>query len=120
MDHGRDTRGALSRAGLQHGGLVVKATRVGLVSVAGMLLGALAAVVGPLSVEPARPGVTCERGTRGCGALDVEEKVPQAAGLESRHPCDWVETCQFPCGREGGECCHAEWNCPPDANLPRC
>jgi hypothetical protein len=98
----------------------VKATMVGLVAVAGMLLGAPVAMVGSPSMEPTRPGVTCEPGARDCGALTVEEPVQQSAGLESRHPCDWVETCQLPCGREGGECCHAEWNCPPDANLPRC
>ncbi|MFY0562865.1 hypothetical protein ACN28E_03390 [Archangium lansingense] len=99
----------------------MKTTMVGLVAVAGMLLGVPAAVVGTASSEPEKPGVTCEPGTRKCGAPErLEETVPQATGLESRHPCDWVETCQLPCGREGGECCHAEWNCPPDANLPRC
>mgnify|MGYP007020570472 CR=1 FL=1 len=91
-----------------------------LVAAAGMLLGAPVAMVGSLSMEPARPGVTCEPGARDCGVLKEEEPVPRSVGLESSHPCDWVETCQLPCGREGGECCHAEWNCPPDANLPRC
>lgn len=93
---------------------------VGLVTVAGMLLGAPVAMVGSLSTEAARPGVACEPGTGECGPVKPEEPAPQSAGLESSHPCDWVETCQLPCGREGGECCHAEWNCPPDANLPRC
>ncbi|WP_143195691.1 hypothetical protein [Archangium sp. Cb G35] len=96
----------------------MKATMV--VAVAGLLLGVPVGVVGSVSTEPPPPGVTCEPGTRDCGALEAEETVPQSVGLESRHPCDWVETCQLPCGREGGECCHAEWNCPPDANLPRC
>ena len=91
---------------------------VGLAAVAGMLLGAQVAV-GSVSTQHARPGMGCEPGAKDCGAVEVEE-APQAVGLESRHPCDWVETCQLPCGREGGECCHAEWNCPPDANLPRC
>lgn len=93
---------------------------VSLVAVAGMLLAAPMAMVGSLSTEAAPPGVACEPGARDCGPVKVEETAPQAAGLESRHPCDWVETCQLPCGREGGECCQAEWNCPPDANLPRC
>ncbi|HEX5745157.1 MAG TPA: hypothetical protein VFZ09_02875 [Archangium sp.] len=98
----------------------MKAMRVCVVAVAGMLLGLPLGVVGSVSTEPVPPGVTCEPGTRDCGARQGEETVPQSAGLESQHPCDWVETCQLPCGREGGECCHAEWNCPPDANLPRC
>ncbi|MCY1073148.1 hypothetical protein [Archangium lansingense] len=91
---------------------------VGLVTLAGMLLGAVTAVE-TRSGEHGQPGVRCELGVGDCAAVE-EETAPQAVGLESRHPCDWVETCQLPCGREGGECCHAEWNCPPDANLPRC
>jgi hypothetical protein len=90
--------------------------------VAGMLTGAPVGGVASLSSEQARPGARCEPGARECGAPErplLDEVLPQASGSE-HHPCDWVETCQLPCGREGGECCHAEWNCPPDANLPRC
>lgn len=89
-------------------------------AVAGMLLGLPVAVVGSVSTESAPAGVRCEQGTGDCGELELQEPAPQATGLESHHPCDWVETCQLPCGREGGQCCHAEWNCPPDAKLPRC
>jgi hypothetical protein len=100
--------------------VVVKATMVILV-VAGMLTGAPVGVVASLSSEQARPGARCEPGATGCGAPErhLDEATPQASGSD-HHPCDWVETCQLPCAREGGECCHAEWNCPPDATLPRC
>ncbi len=90
-----------------------------LVAVAGIFTGALAAV-GVGFTEQARPELACEPNSEGCEAPErrLEEAAPHAAGPE-HHPCDWVETCQLPCGREG-ECCHAEWNCPPDMNLPRC
>ncbi|HYO57821.1 hypothetical protein [Archangium sp.] len=99
----------------------MKATMVCLVTVAGILTGAPAGVWVSLSIEQTRPEMTCEPGSEDCEAPErrLEETAPHAAGPE-HHPCDWVETCQLPCGREGGECCHAEWNCPPDANLPRC
>ncbi|QRK10671.1 hypothetical protein JQX13_11675 [Archangium violaceum] len=99
----------------------MNATRICLLVVAGMLTGAPVGVVGALTPEQLRPGVTrCEPGTRDCGApRHGDETTPRASSTEN-HPCDWVETCQVPCGSEGGDCCHAEWNCPPDANLPRC
>ncbi len=60
--------------------------------------------------------VRCGPGMAGCGGQEPREE----ARVE-RHPCDWVETCRLPCEREGGACCHAEWDCPPpEANVPRC
>ncbi len=98
----------------------MKATRVCLAIVVGLLTGAQLAGVGELSNGPPRAGMTCEPGARNCEAPErLGETVPRTTSAEN-HPCDWVETCLVPCGREGGECCHAEWNCPPDANLPRC
>jgi len=91
-----------------------------LAAVAGLLSG-VAVVREPrsLATRPPGPAVTCEPGTRGCET--PEQRVDETPSLApDNHPCDWVETCQLPCGREGGDCCHAEWECPPDANLPRC
>lgn len=89
--------------------------------VAGMLTGAPVGVVASLSTDKAPLAARCEPGARDCGTPErhLDEAAPPVSGSE-QHPCDWVETCQLPCGREGGECCHAEWNCPPDATLPRC
>ncbi|WP_434385590.1 hypothetical protein [Melittangium boletus] len=75
--------------------------RLYLLALAGFVTGATAA---PTPPEP--PPTPAAR-----------DAAPQTAG---QHPCDWVETCQLPCGGDGLECCHAEWNCPPDARSPRC
>jgi hypothetical protein len=91
-----------------------------LVAVAGILTGAPAAVVVAHSAGQARAAMSCEPGSPGCEAPPQRLDKPPSATAPEHHPCDWVETCQLPCGREGGECCHAEWECPPDANLPRC
>ncbi len=101
------------------GGRVVKATIFSLTAVASLLTSAPHVALLALSAETSGPAVTCEPGTRGCG---VSERRPEETPSvrQDNHPCDWVETCQLPCGREGGDCCHAEWSCPPDANLPRC
>ena len=71
------------------------ARRWGVTAVVGMLMGALVGVATP-PPEPVR-------------AAQVQQ-----------HPCDWVETCQYPCGGEADNCCQGEWNCPPDLTLPRC
>ncbi|QRN96975.1 hypothetical protein JRI60_49790 [Archangium violaceum] len=85
---------------------------------ASLLTGAPAAVVA-MSTRRPPPAVTCEPGASNCTTPEGQMDESSSPTSE-RHPCDWVETCQLPCGREGGECCHAEWSCPPDANLPRC
>jgi hypothetical protein len=90
------------------------ALRLGLVALVGILLGA------PVGV--AWPGrAPCASGARECPAPKPADEAPGAREARAgQHPCDWVETCQLPCGGEGGDCCHAEWDCPPDATLPRC
>lgn len=85
---------------------------------AGILARAPTGVQGHASAGP-RSTQVCEPGSQGCPAAEsrMEDTTPAAP---EHHPCDWVETCQLPCTREGGQCCHAEWSCPPDVNLPRC
>ena len=98
----------------------MKATMVCLAAVAGLLTSAPVREPRSLSARPLpEPAVTCEPGTPGCAAPQQRVDEPPVLSPEN-HPCDWVETCQLPCGREGGDCCHAEWECPPDANMPRC
>ncbi len=97
----------------------MKATIFALTAIASLLTSAPDSELLALSSETSERAVTCEPGTRGCGTPErLPEQTPNVS--QDNHPCDWVETCQLPCGREGGDCCHAEWSCPPDANLPRC
>ena len=96
---------------------IVRARRVYLAALVGILAGAAAARVRP--GEPLSSRDTCRPDT--CRA--PERRLDEASSHPARsehHPCDWVETCQVPCAREGAACCHAEWNCPPDLTLPRC
>ncbi|HEX8822684.1 MAG TPA: hypothetical protein VF794_22340 [Archangium sp.] len=88
-------------------------------AIASILTSASGTALLALSSDTALPAVTCAPGMRGCATTQPRTEEPQNVSKDN-HPCDWVETCQLPCGREGGDCCHAEWNCPPDANLPRC
>lgn len=91
----------------------MKRATVGVAVMMTLAAGALSVRTEP---EPARVALRCQPGAREC-ARPGASRTP----LEEHHPCGWVETCSLPCGREGGTCCHAEWDCPPpEANAPRC
>ncbi len=98
----------------------MKAAIYSLVAVASILTSVVSAKE-VLSADATRPAVTCEPGSRGCNAPEQRSEEPTNMS-QDHHPCGWVETCQFPCegNGESGTCCHADWDCPPDANLPRC
>ena len=89
--------------------------RLCLMVVAGILTAASVGAAGPLAPPCTPDPASCEH-----PAPPREPSPASEAHAAQQHPCDWVETCQLPCGGEGTECCHAEWNCPPDASLPRC
>jgi hypothetical protein len=96
---------------------VVKRVIQGVVLVVGLLVGA------PREERPGDgrvpPREECAPGARECEEL--ERRRPETpVARPGQHPCGWVETCQLPCGREGSDCCHAEWDCPPDPHLPPC
>ncbi|WNG13497.1 hypothetical protein [Cystobacter fuscus] len=94
------------------------ARRLGLLAVVGILIGGIL-IEAPVGMawqhEP-----PCPPGARECTPPEpLDESSAPRADRTEQHPCDWVETCQFPCG-EGSVCCQADWNCPADATLPRC
>ena len=73
--------------------------------------------VGAGPTSSGHEALACPGGEARCAPPEVHSQE----GLSSpQHPCSWVETCQVPCSGEGGECCRAEWDCPPDPRLPRC
>ncbi|MET0404270.1 MAG: hypothetical protein ABW123_17800 [Cystobacter sp.] len=90
----------------------MKVLRLCLVGVAGILLGA-SANEATHRTAPGSPA-TEERHSLLTLGKDAAPLRPE------QHPCDWVETCQFPCAGESKECCQADWNCPADLTLPRC
>lgn len=109
----------MGRRALSTGGGVVKAAIYSLVAVASILTSVSAKELLSLSANASRPAVTCEPGSRGCDVPERRREEPPNVS-QDHHPCGWVETCQLPCEGEGDTCCHADWDCPPDANLPRC
>ncbi len=84
--------------------------------VAGVLL-TVAPGVGAGPTSSRHEAVSCHEGEARCGPPEVRSQERLSS---PQHPCSWVETCQVPCSGEGGECCRAEWDCPPDPRLPRC
>lgn len=97
----------------------MKAAIYSLTILASALTAAPLAVTMSAPTSSSRPAMSCEPGTRGCGAqAPGKDETPSVT--PDVHPCGWVETCQLPCDGDGRECCHADWECPPDATLPRC
>jgi hypothetical protein len=89
----------------------MKVLRLFLVGVAGILLGA--------SVnEAGRGSAPSPVGMEEHCVLTAREKEATTLHAE-QHPCDWVETCRYPCDGKASECCHGDWNCPPNVTLPR-
>ncbi|HEX8441447.1 hypothetical protein [Archangium sp.] len=97
----------------------MKAAIYSLVAVASIFTSVSAKELRSLSADSSGPAVTCEPGSRGCNASEQRGEEPPNMSRD-HHPCGWVETCQYPCEGEGNTCCHADWDCPLDANLPRC
>jgi hypothetical protein len=92
-------------------------TAIRMLTVLGSLLLAVPLAGGVGATASRHEALPCAVGEEGCAPAEVRSKERLSS---PQHPCSWVETCQLPCSGEGGECCRAEWDCPPDTRLPRC